>query len=56
MDALTPKTTDLTLLIPVLRALSLCIMGTFLKHSILLIKDVSNIIQFLMPNYNVFCF
>ena len=40
MDALTPKTIDLTPLIPVLRALSLCIMGTFLKHSILLIKVI----------------
>ena len=38
MDALTPKTIDLTPLIPVLRALSLCIMGTFLKHNILLIN------------------
>ena len=43
MDALTPKTIDLTPLIPVLRALSLCIMGTFLKHSILLIKVYRNV-------------
>ena len=28
MDALTPKTIDLTLLMALLRALSLCIMGT----------------------------
>ena len=40
MDALTPKTIDLTPLIPILWALSLCIMGTFLKHSILLIKVI----------------
>ena len=32
MDALTPKTIDLTPLIPVLWALSLCIMGTFSLH------------------------
>ena len=52
MDALTPKTIDLTPLIPILWALSLCIMGTFLKHSILLIKVILGKIEFIeLRNY-----